>query len=354
MFDSVALNVVIGLVFIFLLYSLLATVISELIATALGLRARNLKEAIDRMLNDEKETGPIRRLWDSLKFMKNPENKVVNSFYSHPGIKYLGSSGLFRIPSFFKADTFSKTVISLFFGDTPQEQDKKHIEARFKEIIELSKSVNRDDRILDPETAEYLRGLWLEAKGDVDLFRLEIENWFNRTMEHTAEWYKRKIRAVLLVLGFCLAWFFNADTFVIVKKLSTDRVAREQLVSMANSYIQSNPLAVDTSLVNQDPSFEAIKARMDSLLIIKQDLQNDIADAGSILGTGCWPMGPGYTYGQKLAYMFSLLWKHFFGYLITAIAISLGAPFWFDLLNKMMALRTTRKMEAAEQNPPDK
>ena len=351
MFDSVALNVVIGLVFIYLLYSLLATVISELIATALGLRARNLREAVDRMLNDEKEGGFLLRLWDSLKLMKTPKNKVVNSFYDHPEIKYLGSSGVFKLPSFFKADTFSKTVMSLFFGDNPQ--DKKHIEAKINQIIELAKSANKSDRILDPETAAYLRSLWLEAKGDVDLFRLEIENWFNRTMEHTSEWYKSKIRAVLLVLGFCLAWFFNADTFVIVKKLSTDRVAREQLVSMANSYIQSNPLAVDTGLVNHDPSFEAIKARMDSLLIIKQDLQNDIADAGNILGTGCWPLGPDYTFGQKLAYMFSLLLYHFFGFLVTAIAISLGAPFWFDLLNKMMALRTTRKMEAVKQNPPD-
>jgi hypothetical protein len=346
MFDSVALNVVIGLVFIYLLYSLLATVISELIATALGLRARNLKEAVDRMLNDEKVGGFWFKLWDSLKFMKNPKNKVVNSFYNHPEIKYLGSSGLFTIPSFFKADNFSKTVMSLFFGET--NQDKEHIGARLNQIIELAKSADKNDRILDPETAEYLHGLWLDAKGDVDLFRMEIEKWFNRTMEHTSEWYKRKIRAVLLILGFCLAWFFNADTFEIVKKLSTDRVAREQLVSMANSYIQSNPLAADTGLVKQDSTFEAIKARMDSLLIVKQDLQKDISEAGSILGTGCWPSGPGYTFRQKIAYMFRLLWQHFFGYLVTAIAISLGAPFWFDLLNKMMSLRTTRKMEAAE------
>ena len=80
MFNSVALNVVIGLVFIFLLYSLLATILSEL-ASWLGLRARNVKEAIDRMLNDHKETGFWHRLWDSMRLMKNPDNKVVNAFY---------------------------------------------------------------------------------------------------------------------------------------------------------------------------------------------------------------------------------------------------------------------------------
>ena len=31
--------------------------------------------------------------------------------------------------------------------------------------------------------------------------------------------------------------------------------------------------------------------------------------------------------------------KAFWGFLLTAIAISLGAPFWFDLLNKLMQIR---------------
>lgn len=53
MLNNVAPDVVIGLIFIYLLYSLRATVIAEIIATKLGFRARNLKEAIDRMLNDE-------------------------------------------------------------------------------------------------------------------------------------------------------------------------------------------------------------------------------------------------------------------------------------------------------------
>ena len=111
MFNSVAFDVVIGLVLIYLLYSLLATVLSELIATWLGLRARNLKEAIDRMLNDEMETGFWHRLWDSMKILKNPDNKIVNAFYNHPEIKYLGSSGIFKTPSSIKAFSFSKTLI---------------------------------------------------------------------------------------------------------------------------------------------------------------------------------------------------------------------------------------------------
>jgi hypothetical protein len=32
-----------------------------------------------------------------------------------------------------------------------------------------------------------------------------------------------------------------------------------------------------------------------------------------------------------------------FGWLATAMAVSLGAPFWFDVLNKVMVIRSTVK-----------
>jgi hypothetical protein len=50
-----------------------------------------------------------------------------------------------------------------------------------------------------------------------------------------------------------------------------------------------------------------------------------------------------FSTGEKLEYFFRLFPLHFLGFLITAIAISLGAPFWYDLLNKLMKLRTAVK-----------
>ena len=57
MFNSTALDVVIGLVFIYLLYSLLASIIQEIIATQLAFRSKVLEKAILRMLEDGKTTG---------------------------------------------------------------------------------------------------------------------------------------------------------------------------------------------------------------------------------------------------------------------------------------------------------
>jgi hypothetical protein len=55
--------------------------------------------------------------------------------------------------------------------------------------------------------------------------------------------------------------------------------------------------------------------------------------------------------GAKISYLFNLAGVHFFGFFITALAISLGAPFWFDILNKVMKLRTSVKVPTTS---PDK
>jgi len=364
MFNSIALDVVIGLVSIYLLYSLLLTVLSEMIASVLGLRARNLKEAISRMLNDDRVISRIGRILNSLNVMKSADNKVINSFYNNPEIKYLGGTGLFRAPSSIKAESFSKALIDELSGNGPVTGEKINMVLRISADHSRTTGAGGEQvGALERESAGYMLGLWQEAEADVAKFRLLLEDWFNRTMEQASEWYKRKIQLVLLISGFCMAWFFYADTFVIVKKLSNDKNAREQMANLANAYMQANPAARDTSLID-----------------IKKKLDADIANANTVLGLGGWlpervrvvmdaktkektytpQLDPHslsathqktsnglitFTFGDKLGYLFRLVYHHFFGFLITAIAVSLGAPFWFDLLNKIMKLRTSVKVK---------
>ena len=390
MFNSVALDVVIGLIFIYLLYSLLATVLAEIIATNLGLRARNLKEAIDRMLNDENENvkslkDPMYWIWDkikrsidSLRLMKNPKNVHVTNFYNHPEIKYLGSSGIFRNPSSFKAVSFSKTMMYILNGSGALDPSKIEAELR-----------NNAPKILGKETASYVLSLWEETNGDITQFRQQLEAWFERTMEQATEWYKRKIQLVLLVIGFFLAWIFNADTLVIIKKLSHDKSAREQFVNMANAYQQNNrqsPENIKTALSREEAM--AYSQKLDSLLDVRKKLDDAVVNASTLLGSGSWlpdtmlvkvdpinrikiyPVGIekdilphdlssvvlkanyylDFDGGDKWLYFFRMMKKHFFGFLLTAIAISLGAPFWFDLLNRLMKLRSSVRHETSSTN----
>src|SRR5665647_1653992 len=103
MFNSVVLDVVIGLVFIYLLYSLLATIIQEIIATYLGLRAKMLKKGISRMLDDDVNAKGISDI-----------------FYGHPLIKYLGENKSHSNPAYLAAKNFSKVLIDLLRGENVQ------------------------------------------------------------------------------------------------------------------------------------------------------------------------------------------------------------------------------------------
>ena len=233
-----------------------------------------------------------------------------------------------------------------------------------------------DDRIptLDRQTAEFVMSLYNDSYGDLVKFKLQLEAWFDRTMEQCTEWYKRKIQIVLLVLGFMMAWFFNADTFSIIGKLSTDKDARNNLVTMATAYVGAHPD------IPNSPNSSFTVAQRDSLFIVKKQLEEDIVNANTILGTGSWlpdtvtvflnsknekSYAPfvdaaalsdsdkkivagnkiSFSNSEKWCYLLNLLSHNFFGFLINAIAISLGAPFWFDLLNKLMKLRTSEKVD---------
>lgn len=133
MTGSVALDVVIGLIFIFLLYSLLATIVCEIIATNMGLRARNLHEAIRRMLEDDRvqENSWRKALFNNLKLtyqnlFKSPGRPITKEFYSQPTIKYLARSDFFSKPSYITPQTFSKTIIEIFrkYGKGNSDLDK--------------------------------------------------------------------------------------------------------------------------------------------------------------------------------------------------------------------------------------
>jgi len=338
------LGIITGLVFIFLLYSLLATTIQEIIASFIGLRARMLHKAIRRMLEDEPHTlghalhDRWRRFISHLKililflFPRWGKKKcftirktLVDRFYEQPLIKYTAKNRVFNKPSYIKPENFSSTVIALL----KEKGNGIRLDVKVADVLFTDKETE-----LEPETRAQLQSFWEEAEGDITKFRAIIEQWYNNIMERTTGWYKRQAQSLTLIIGLLLAVIFNVDTIEIVHKLSNDKVSTEKLTEMAATFMQTHQV--------DRVSHDTLPA--DTLINRFQTLMNqDAKNTTMLLGLG-WKNPPRIfpLTLHRIAKAYVKITHHprrILGWFITAIAISFGAPFWFDLLGKFINIR---------------
>ena len=371
------LDVVIGLVFVYLLYSMLATIVQEFIATLFSFRAKVLERAIFRMLEDGKLFD---RRFSSIKALFKKESpfskgrNLVTLFYEHPTVKYLSEGKRNDKPSYISKEYFSRVIIDLLRGENIKQGDD------IKPLIEkaLSDGIIPGTEIrIGEETLKQLRSLWFESEGEVQKLRTLLEEWFDATMQRCSGWYKAKTQYILLFIGLVTAIVFNVDTIAITGKLQKDPALRESMVQQADKFIKDHPKLYDKGLqkIKQTDTTKLAKtdsALMDrgTMLIQKADslVKTDLTKTNGLLGLG-WEGFSFSKLGQSVqtasksgiwSFLYFILvgiWiglGKLIGWLVTALAISLGAPFWFDLLNKLMKLRTSIKIPGVSEEDEKK
>lgn len=187
---------------------------------------------------------------------------------------------------------------------------------------------------------------------EVSQFRQEISLWFDRSMDRASGVYKRNAKGVALILGFMIASITNSDAFHIVSRLSSDESLRKVVAEEAVR-LESNR---DASLSLKD-QLQNVKIQTDTALqdltipvgwqganLTRQFTCNLREDNLEDLGKACFgktSMNPisafvGLTIEQPLKFGRMLL-----GWLISGFAISMGAPFWFDILSKFINVRNS-------------
>ncbi|WP_341901304.1 hypothetical protein [Fluviicola taffensis] len=349
MTGSTTLDVVLGLVFVYLLYSLLTTILQEALANVLSFRAKFLQKAIIRMLEDENAKTAdtlLNRIGAFFRviFRKNVTSQslpLTEAFYNHPLIKYLAEDDYKNKPSYLTSRNFSQAMLDLLKGNDFAAGDDpgKFIKTALESGVTQWKSNGKPVQI-NAETLSYLRALWADAQGDVAKFRTALEEWFDVTMERTTGWYKKHTQGVLLILGFLIAMLFNVDTIKLAGTLSKNPELREQVIRQADNYIKTHKDLLKEGDQKTEASLQRLQKRADSLL------KTDIADVNKALGIGwkCTSVKEHENkcfHGKDVCIRSHLRIDTIIGWLITAFALSLGAPFWFDLLNKLMKLRGT-------------
>jgi hypothetical protein len=173
--------------------------------------------------------------------------------------------------------------------------------------------------------------------------RQNIEDWFNNSMDRLSGWYRRRTQTLLYILAIVLAFIVNIDSVHLATFLWKDAVTSELLALTSQRLVLENPDGLSPyqtdeieKLIGQViyanvplgwlglPSPSSVEGACPTLSDTHRHL---------LLFGQCYPLTnvPVSSLGAWLVKIFGLL--------ITGIAAAQGAPFWFDILKKLINVR---------------
>ena len=298
MFGSQALEIAMSLSLLYLLLALICSVANEWVAGMLNMRAKNLWEGMRNLLYDDKGDGLAKQLYD------------------HALIKNLGKSG--KMPSYVPSRTFAMALFDLIAPVEGATTTRTLQDIR-----------DRVSDVPNESVKKVLLTLIDDAGGDLKKARENVERWYDDAMDRVAGWYKKKAQALIFVWALVVTVSVNADTILIATTLAHDATMRAALVAIAEG--QANQ-ALPESTGQKVELLAKISAETDKLgLPIGWALDSkDLKDPKSLPGPEGWVL-------------------KIIGLLLTTGAVSLGAPFWFDVLNKLVNIRSAGKQPERSQ-----
>jgi hypothetical protein len=310
MLGSSVLLIASGLVLMYLTLALFCTVISEWVTSILAARAVNLERAIKQLIGDE---SIARRVLEHplLQSLGDPKRK--------------GRRGLIIGASYLPSDRFASALIHVLKEAASQRAPSATTKPKPQDPVQRL----RDELAKLPEPVRRaLDALLDQAKGDIAAFGQEIARWYDDIMDRASGWYRRQVNLMLFLIGFGVALVCNADTLMVSQILWQDQGRREAVA------VYADRLAGSTLQAQQQAMADAIKQNVDS---IWGPLPIGWASSD---GSSKTPPDKLEALRQVPATFWGVLNKAV-GILFTALAASLGAPFWFDLLQKITKVRAS-------------
>lgn len=321
MFGSVTLEVAVGMIFLFVLVSMLCSSIREGMESLLKTRAAYLERGIRELLQDKEGRG------------------LAKSFYEHPLIYSLYFNGYTPgkntrrppilakgkdLPSYIPSKNFARVLMDIAARGAETDEVSGHPQSPV-----ISPDVIRSNimNIDNPFVQRAMLTAIDSAQGDLNTAQKKIEEWYDSAMDRVSGWYKRSTQWILFWIGLTMAVLLNVNTIAVADHLYRNDGKREALVARAEA------AARDTAF--QSKNFEEAKDELSAIGLpigwsSGSTLFNREPNAGKI-----------QVWNDILAPVL--------GWLLTALAATMGAPFWFDLLNKVMVIRSTVKPHEKSQ-----
>lgn len=167
-----------------------------------------------------------------------------------------------------------------------------------------------------------------ELAGEIVQFERSLANWFDRAMDRSSGVYKRNAKGIAFVLGFIIAIASNTDTLYVLTRLSQDSVLRSTIVGAVDELMIEETTANTDSAGDTTAHLQEVK---DAVQVALDDLP---------LPLGWTPKIVEEQVAQASDWQFPIL-RRIIGWLVTGIALSMGASFWYNLIGKIIRVRNT-------------
>ena len=181
----------------------------------------------------------------------------------------------------------------------------------------------------------------------------KLEQWFDDGMGRATETFKQKMQYISLIVGIVLALIVNVDSLHLARTFWEDPVLREGVAAAARQAeleVMNEAASVDAS--TQDATTEEIVADISESTQAARQTLDEILDLRLPIGWSFDDLNAvGVVDGDPLRQNPSNLWNYSpvnnpggwlqllvvkaIGCIATMIAIAQGAPFWFNILNRL-------------------
>ena len=377
MFFPDSFEVAAGLIFVYLFISIIITVGHEAVESVLKRRSRNLEKGITELLCDP---GPIVGMGRKSS-EKHRRFDILQSFYDHPLIasQYRGNytiaskRSLFhgnKLPSYISGDHFAYVVLDLLAARGG---------ASMPGALASEQILNAANTLEHARLAKMVKFAINSSGGDLSKAREFLETWYNSAMDRVSGWYRRDTQSNIFWFSLLACIALNINTVVIADTLYRNPSLRRVIEAEAVSTSTTPPKALAQSISNPETKgpeqvvdFVDVNAH-NTELGHAVDHHNQLMQLGLPLGWNERTLGvmssissPPLSHNQTISiaipnlrvgsisltegpyafetqtfYRLMSALSIFMGWAMTAFAITLGAPFWFDILSKFMMVRST-------------
>ena len=276
MLDHPIIDVSLGLIFFYVVLSLVASAVQEWIASLLALRSTNLQSGVKNLIGDA----------------------YAKKVYEHPLINNLAKKN--KLPSYIAPETLSAVLLEVIAKEQNTKSYVAHTVAESRALL---------DKIAAEHPLKDILGPLIDGgEHAANTLKDRLADWFDEGMTRVSGWYKRRAKWIILTIAFGVALATNASSIHMAEELWRNDALRAQIAAQAE-------------IAASEVDIPALKGKLKNV-------------EGNLQGLETFPIGwSGLPEGW-------LDWvKTVIGWLITAAAVSLGAPFWFDLLGKIANLR---------------